>query len=116
MKISNFSAKIWLYFLYVQYFQVVFPIATKTSFFKNAGNSPTPWPSQEPSVVAKVIMKGIKKNRNNIYPSKLFYSLTLINRIFPVLLKFYAYMEFQKLNNWLSKGKNEDDKVEHKNA
>lgn len=85
-----------------QYFQVVFPIATKTAFFKNAGDSPVPWPSQEARVVANSILKGIRKNRNSIYPSKLFYSFTLLNRVFPVIFKLYAYMEYKKYKQWLA--------------
>lgn len=91
-----------------QHFQVVYPIATRTCFFKNAGNSPIPWPSQEASVVAKAILKGIRRNRNSIYPSKLFYSLTLLNKILPVILKGYAYVEFRKLKLWLSKADKEN--------
>lgn len=89
-----------------QYFQVVYPIATKTEFFKNAGNSPIPWPSQEAQTVAQSILKGIRKNRNSIYPSKLFYSLTLINRVFPLIFRLYAYMEFKKFKQWLANKKN----------
>ncbi len=85
-----------------QYFQVVYPIATKTNFFKNAGGSPVPWPTQEPLIVAQSILNGIRNNHNSIYPSKLFYSLTLLNRIFPVILKFYAYVEFKKYKKWLT--------------
>jgi short-subunit dehydrogenase len=85
-----------------QYFQVVYPIATRTSFFMNAGNSPMPWPSQEASVVAKAVLNGIQKNRNSIYPSKLFYTLSLLNKIVPVIFKLYSYMEFKRFQRWLS--------------
>ena len=85
-----------------QYFQVVYPIATRTHFFKNAGDSPVPWPSQDARIVAQSILKGIRKNRNSIYPSKLFYSLTLLNKIFPMIFKLYAYLEFKKFKHWLT--------------
>lgn len=85
-----------------QYFQVVYPIATKTDFFKNAGDSPVPWPSQASQVVAQHIIKGIQRNRSSIYPSKLFYSLTLVNRVFPIIFKLYAFMEFKKFKQWLA--------------
>lgn len=84
-----------------QYFQVVYPIATKTEFFNNAGGSPMPWPSQEAKVVAQSIIKGIQRNRNSIYPSKLFFSLTILNRVFPFILKLYAYAEYKKFQKWL---------------
>lgn len=85
-----------------QYFQVVYPIATRTGFFQNAGGSPVPWPSQEARAVAQSIYKGIRKNRNSIYPSKLFYFLTLLNRCFPIIFKLYAHVEYQKLQRWLA--------------
>lgn len=85
-----------------QYFQVTYPIATRTEFFKNAGDSPVPWPSQEAHVVAQSILKGIGKNRNSIHPSKLFYSLTLLNRVFPLIFNLYACMEFKKFKQWLA--------------
>lgn len=85
-----------------QHFQVVYPISTKTKFFKNAGDSPVAWPVQDTEVVAKSILKGIEKNRKSIYPSKLFYSITLLNRIFPFIFKLYAYIEYKKFEKWLS--------------
>lgn len=85
-----------------QYFQVVYPIATKTAFFKNAGDSPVPWPSQKAELVVESILKGIRKNSISIYPSKLFYSLTLFNRVFPLIFKLYAYMEDKKFKRWLA--------------
>lgn len=91
-----------------QYFQVVYPIATRTSFFMNAGNVPMPWPSQEACIVAKAILHGIQKNRNSIYPSKLFYSLSLLNKVLPVIFKVYAYMEFKRFKHWLTKGRKEN--------
>lgn len=88
-----------------QYFQVVYPIATRTKFFKNAGNSPMPWPSQETRLVAQRILRGIGKNRKSIYPSGLFYALSLLNRVFPLIFKIYAYMELRKFKLWLVENK-----------
>ncbi len=88
-----------------QYFQVVYPIATRTEFFKNAGDSPVPWPAQKAQVVAQSILKGIRNNRNSIYPSKLFYSLTLLNRVIPLIFNLYAYMEFKRFKQWLANNK-----------
>ncbi len=85
-----------------QYFQVVYPIATRTNFFKNAGGSPVPWPSQETRVVAQSILNGIRNNRNSIYPSKLFYSFTLLNRVNPVFFNLYTYIEYKKFKRWLT--------------
>lgn len=86
-----------------QYFQVAYPIATRTKFFDNAGGSPMPWPSQDARTVVQSMIKGIEKNCNSIYPSKLFFVLTLLDRIFPFIFKLYAYVEFKKFNQWLAK-------------
>jgi len=67
-----------------------------------------PWPSQDTVVVAQRILKGIRKNCNSIYPSKLFYIIALLNRIFPVIFKIYAYAEFKKFENWLNNRKQDN--------
>ena len=53
-------------------YQRIYPVATKTSFFKRADAKYMPWPVQNPEHVAKSIVKGIKKNRKKIYPSFLY--------------------------------------------
>lgn len=88
-----------------QYFQVVYPIATKTKFFKNAGGSPMPWPSQEAGIVAKRTLEGIRKNRNSIYPSRLFHAMAILNRVFPFIFRIYASIENKKFRQWLANKK-----------
>lgn len=51
---------------------LVYPIATKTHFFENAGKAPLYFPSQEASRVALSILKGIAQGKSKIYPSFLF--------------------------------------------
>lgn len=54
---------------------IVYPVATRTNFFKqaNAANTPvTPWPSQTPEQVADAIIAGIKDDKKQIFPSALF--------------------------------------------
>jgi short-subunit dehydrogenase len=51
---------------------LVYPIATRTHFFENAGKAPLYFPSQEASRVAFRILKGIAKGKRKIYPSFLF--------------------------------------------
>lgn len=54
---------------------LVYPVATRTNFFKkaNAKNTPvTPWPSQTPDQVADAIISGIKAGKKQIFPSALF--------------------------------------------
>ena len=85
-----------------QYFQVVYPIATRTEFFKTAGNSPVPWPSQDVKDVARSILAGIRNNRNSIFPSKLFYAMVVVNKIIPVVFSIYSYVQFKKYKQWLN--------------
>lgn len=51
---------------------LVYPIATRTHFFENAGKAPLYFPSQGASKVAFSILKGIAKDKRKIYPSLLF--------------------------------------------
>ena len=84
-----------------QHFQVVYPIATRTEFFKNAGGSPVPWPSQNVSRVGNSILSGIYRNRRNIFPSKLFYMTYIVNKIVPCVFKISAYLENKKFKHWI---------------
>lgn len=84
-----------------QYFQVIYPIATRTEFFKNAGNSPMPWPSQHVDKVVKSILHGITRNQNSIYPSKLFYGMYVTNKFIPVIFKLYGYIQYRYFKKWL---------------
>lgn len=80
---------------------LVYPIATDTNFFKNAGNkAPVPWPVQSPDKVAKAIVTGILKNKRLIYPSKLFAVGNVLNRVFPFLYYFYSKRNAGKFKVW----------------
>ncbi len=80
---------------------VVYPIATKTEFFKTAGHkTPVPWPTQSPAAVAKAMIAGIRKNRKRIYPSKLFYAMMILNKVLPFALFPYVKIEQMKLRRW----------------
>jgi short-subunit dehydrogenase len=62
---------------------LVYPIATRTDFFKGHENTPIPWPSQTPQKVAQAILKAVEKRKTAVYPSFLFQcmiSLQLINK------------------------------------
>lgn len=81
-----------------QHFHVVYPIATKTQFFKNAGDAPVPWPTQEADYVAKCIISGIERGKENIYPSKLF---KVMYRFLPFASKMYVKNENRKYIKYL---------------
>ncbi len=85
-----------------QFFQVVYPIATRTNFFKVAGDSPVPWPSQSVEIVAQSILKGIRRNAKAIHPSVLFQLMMLLIRLFPFVGPIYASIENRKFQIWVS--------------
>ena len=85
-----------------QYMQCLFPIATKTPFFKNAGNIPNAWPLQSSEIVAKKTIKGIKRNKNHIFPSFMFRFFYFLTVICPPLINVYnksnmkKFLDYQK--------------------
>jgi len=71
-----------------QFIHTVFPVATKTDFFRRASQPEKPWPVQSVGKVSKAIVKGLKKDRYRIYPSKLFkWSYRLTRWVYPVYLR-----------------------------
>ncbi len=87
-----------------QHFQVAFPVATKTNFFQTAGeNPPVPWPALSAAQVARSILRGIERNRPEIYPSLLFRSMLIINNYIPLIFPLYKYNENKKLNDWIDR-------------
>lgn len=85
---------------------LVYPIATKTNFFKNAVHkAPVPWPVQAPNKVADSIIKGIKKEKRFIYPAKFFIISRILNRIFPFVNEVYAKIQINNFNKWLESQK-----------
>lgn len=79
----------------------VYPIATKTNFFKLAADkAPIPWPVQAPDQVAKSVIKGIQKEKRFIYPSKHFAIARILIRIFPFTNAFYAKIQKKKFMKW----------------
>ena len=75
---------------------LVYPVATKTNFFNTSGQSHPSWMIQTPEHVAKSMIKGIRKGKKDIYPSRLF---RLIHAFFPCLLKPYINREKKLLKD-----------------
>jgi short-subunit dehydrogenase len=89
-----------------QKLQMIYPIATRTKFFEQAGEkTPIPWPSQAPEKVASTIVNGLIKGKNSIFPSKLFQSLNILNGYLPFLFKLIIVFETFKFKQWLKKNK-----------
>ncbi len=84
-----------------QKLQLVYPISTRTHFFEEASeDTPIGWPVQSSEHVAGDIVKGLLKDRNSIFPSRIFWALNMINRILPFTHPFIAWFESLKLKKW----------------
>ncbi|MHA7131108.1 SDR family NAD(P)-dependent oxidoreductase [Algoriphagus namhaensis] len=80
---------------------LVFPIATKTNFFDEAGkNVPKAWPQQSAEWVAREMLRGAAKGKNKIYPSKLFLSALILNRFLRFIRRIVLWIEYRKYKNW----------------
>jgi short-subunit dehydrogenase len=80
---------------------LVYPAATATDFFENAGNQiPKAYPVQSVKKAVRSILKGIEAGRRKIFPSTLFRVILVLNRILPVIKPIYCWMENRKLQRW----------------
>ncbi len=78
---------------------IVYPIATRTQFFDAAGKKvPVPFPSQTAEKVAKKIIKGIRSDKNTVYPSLIFRISMFIDRFLFFPLKIYQWIEYKKVS------------------
>lgn len=83
----------------------VYPVATRTDFFKNAAKKnlvSLPFLSQEAQTVAKRIIEGIEHDKRNIYPSFLFRIFLPFARVLPFLIRLYALNEKRKVRHILT--------------
>lgn len=87
-----------------QTLQMIYPIGTRTKFFEQAGpKTPVPWPTQDSETVADAIVKGLISGKQSIFPSKLFWSLNILNGYFPFLFKLIIVFENFKFRRWLKR-------------
>ncbi|GAB4129950.1 MAG: SDR family oxidoreductase [Raineya sp.] len=79
---------------------LVYPVATRTNFFKQAGkNAPIYFPNQTAEKVAQSIYKGILKRKKKIYPSLLFtisYFFGFLQECLNKPYQWYAQSLFKK--------------------
>jgi NAD(P)-dependent dehydrogenase (short-subunit alcohol dehydrogenase family) len=84
-----------------QRLMLVYPIATRTRFFKHkAGDAPTPWPSQTPEAVAVAIVRGLQRDQTTVQTSRLFAMTLAVHRVVPVL-RLYQVAAARSFRNWL---------------
>ena len=83
-----------------QQLHIVFPVATRTRFFKSAGQPHDSWMMQTPGHVAKEMLKGLEKDKKKIYPSPLF---EICYRLAPWAISFYRRREVKLLKSYNNK-------------
>jgi short-subunit dehydrogenase len=81
---------------------VVYPIATRSNFFRAAGQSvPVPFPSQTPEQVAHAVISGIERDRRVVYPSRLFAAGEALARVLPLAGRIYQEQQARIFRGWL---------------
>jgi short-subunit dehydrogenase len=87
-----------------QQLMMVYPIATRTSFFERAGaGEQLPLFSQSAGYVAEAILRGIRSDGRDVYPSRLFAIALWFDRRLPVLRRMYQMMELRRFEKWRRK-------------
>ncbi len=80
---------------------LVYPIATRTEFFgQGAYQAPVPWPIQEPSDVARAILRGVQRDKTQIFPYPMSRVLLVLNQLFPWLGRIYQRIQWRKFQEW----------------
>lgn len=85
---------------------LVYPIATKTNFFKTSVNSKSklpviPFPSHTPEYVAKCILNGILKDKKQVFPSLLNSVTRFPQWLYEVLHIPYQLFYANELKKWI---------------
>lgn len=89
---------------------VLYPIATRTSFFDHAIQASeivpaVPWPSQSAQKVAKAMVSGILKEKRFIYPSRLHRITRFPQQLYEWMLWPYQRYYGAELKKWLGRSK-----------
>jgi len=82
---------------------LVYPIATRTDFFRAAGSAdlPPPFPVQSPQTVAHAMMRGLQRDQKSVYPFPLFRLFLVVDGFFPPIRRFVQRREARKFKQWL---------------
>lgn len=83
---------------------LVYPVATRTNFFQNAGDQvPIIPPAQSPTVVAQAIVRGLQRNARRVYPHPVFRWLRF-SMLGLTAMRYLTYWIGQRqFNEWKSK-------------
>jgi len=96
--IDQFSTALQLEGRHACRLTVVYPIATRTSFFATAGAAPPmPWPSQTAQQVARATIRGVERDARRVFLSRLFRLLAVLGR---PLLRLYQWRQARRFDAW----------------
>lgn len=80
---------------------VIYPISTGTDFFAKSGNGvPAPGPVQPLENAVKNIIKGLEKEKKEIFPSGVYNVLNVSEHIFPPAVSLFIKSEKKRFNKW----------------
>jgi short-subunit dehydrogenase len=81
---------------------MVYPIGTRTQFFQAASQKAAPqtFPSQSAEQVARLIVRGVERDRADIYPSLLFRVFIGLDRYLPFLRRVEQWIELKRFERW----------------
>lgn len=100
----------------------VYPVSTKTNFFKVGGGGikmEPPFPVQAPEKVGKAVVKGVEKLKKHIYPCPVYLPSKVLMNAVPPVKKLYIQAQKGKLRRFVKrveeekKGIIEDIKLQH---
>lgn len=78
------------------------PIATRTAFFQHGPSSaPIPFPSQTPEQVARRVLRALRSDSPDIFPSYLFRVMLALKAVLPWGPKLYQLRQQAILRKWL---------------
>ena len=72
---------------------LVYPLAVRSGFLPTAGGAPTPWLSQSPEAVARGMVRGIERDRETIYTSRILQPMLLANHLLPFTRRWYQALD-----------------------
>ena len=84
----------------------VYPVSTKTNFFKVGGGGvkmEPPFPVQAPEKVGKAVVKGIDKLREHIYPCPVYLPSKILMNAVPPVKKLYIKAQQGKLHRFVKR-------------
>lgn len=83
----------------------LYPVATDTGFFKAANEIEfrKPFPVQKPDVVAKKMVRGIKRGKKSVSPCALWGIGRFLMTVFPFVKNIYWSMELKKFKEFKEK-------------